>query len=142
MKRGSKSSGSRGTDSQKASSNTPSVVVQARDHELVEVLNQLDLVGDTNVIAQLEDEQRIMLKALISKYRNLLKLKRKYSNVENIDNESKSDYNDEADDTNQDDNVEKDGESTPSENLTESGSDSLSDLEEPKKQFSLRHAQK
>lgn len=46
----------------------------------------------------MDDEQRINLKSLISKYRNLLKLKRKYSNVENIDNESKSDYNDEADD--------------------------------------------
>lgn len=98
LKRGSKSSGSRGTDSQKASSNPGPVVVQGRDQELADVLAQLDLANDVNVIACLEDEQRIELKSLISKYRNLLKLKRKYSNVENIDNESKSDYNDEADD--------------------------------------------
>ena len=63
--------------------------------ELSEVLDQLDLHNDVNLIAHLDDRQRLDLKALISKYRNLLKLIKRYSNVENIDNES--DCSEEAD---------------------------------------------
>ena len=58
-------------------------------------LQNLSIDFDVNTILKLGPQEKRILKEKIIQFNDVIKRQRKYRNIENLDNESKSDYDEE-----------------------------------------------
>lgn len=75
---------------ERSSDKKSSVTLKSTDKELCLVMETMGISYDVDSIVAQSSDEKVRLQGLLGRYKAILKDQRKYSNVENIDNDYKS----------------------------------------------------